>query len=110
MFWRFGGYASISTLDTLLDKPDVTVEELLEESDLIQELKQQNSKLVEFLRGDAVLQKLLQYVVAPKSEEHPEEPTEEEAETKERRSSVLDPFFGRSRSRSRSKSLGKNES
>ena len=47
MFWRFGGYANISSLDSILDKQDVTVEELLDESDLIQELKQQNSKLVD---------------------------------------------------------------
>jgi SIT4-associating protein SAP185/190 len=68
MFWRFGGYANISTIDTLLDKPDVTLEELLDESDLIQELKSHNTKLIEFLREDAALQKLLEYVVAPKLE------------------------------------------
>ena len=39
MFWRFGGYANISAIDQLLEKQDVTVEELLDESDLIQELK-----------------------------------------------------------------------
>ena len=65
MFWRFGGYANISTLDTILDKPDVTLEELLDESDLIQELKQHNSKLIEYLREENVLRKLLEYVVAP---------------------------------------------
>lgn len=65
MFWRFGGYANISTLDTILDKPDVTLEELLDESDLIQELKQHNSKLIEYLRDEKVLQRLLEYVVAP---------------------------------------------
>jgi SIT4-associating protein SAP185/190 len=65
MFWRFGGYASISTIDTLLDKPDVTLEELLDETDLIQELKQHNTKLIEFLRDENTLQRLLKYVVAP---------------------------------------------
>ncbi|PYH88590.1 SAPS-domain-containing protein [Aspergillus ellipticus CBS 707.79] len=65
MFWRFGGYASISTIDTLLDKPDVTLEELLDESELIQELKQNNTKLIEFLREDNVLKRLMQYVIAP---------------------------------------------
>ena len=65
MFWRFGGYANISTLDTILDKPDVTLEELLEESDLIQELKQHNTKLIEYLRDENVLRRLLEYVVAP---------------------------------------------
>lgn len=109
MFWRFGGYANISTLDSILDKPDVTVEELLEESDLIQELKQQNSKLIEFLRGDAVLEKLLHYVIAPKRDEAKEERHDEGPETKERKGSALDTFFGRARSRSRSTSMGKNE-
>ncbi|KAL4942519.1 hypothetical protein BDV06DRAFT_211789 [Aspergillus oleicola] len=65
MFWRFGGYASISAIDSLLDKPDVSLEELLEESELIQELKQLNTKLIEYLREDDVLKKLMDYVVAP---------------------------------------------
>lgn len=80
MFWRFGGYANISTLDTILDKPDVTLEELLDESDLIQELKQCNTKLIEYLRDENVLRRLLEYVVAPpipKLEEDEEEESEE---------------------------------
>lgn len=78
MFWRFGGYANTSAIDTLLEKPDCTLEELLDESDLIQELKQHNAKLVEFLRNDPVLEKLLDYVVAPKPAKkvHPIEDTE----------------------------------
>jgi SIT4-associating protein SAP185/190 len=68
MFWRFGGYANISTIDTILEKPDFTIEELLEEGDLIQELKQHNAKLIEYLREDKVLQRLLEYVVAPRLE------------------------------------------
>lgn len=65
MFWRFGGYANISAVDTLLDKPDVTLEELLDEPDLIQELKQHNTKLIEYLREDNILNRLLDYVTAP---------------------------------------------
>jgi SIT4-associating protein SAP185/190 len=65
MFWRFGGYANVSTIDTLLDKPDVTLEELLDEPDLIQELKQHNTKLIEYLRDENVLNRLLNYVIAP---------------------------------------------
>jgi SIT4-associating protein SAP185/190 len=68
MFWRFGGYANISAIDTLLEKPDVTLEDLLDESDLIQELKQHNTKLIEYLREDKILERLLEYVVAPKLE------------------------------------------
>ncbi|PNY25058.1 Extragenic suppressor of kinetochore protein 1 [Tolypocladium capitatum] len=84
MFWRFGGYASISTIDTILDKPDFTLEELLDESDLIQELKQHNTKLIEYLREDKILEKLLEYVVAPKLEvvEAPDDPVDDEAKGK----------------------------
>lgn len=67
MFWRFGGYANISAIDTILEKPTVTLEELLEESDLIQELKQHNTKLIEFLRDEVVIKRLLEYVTAPKA-------------------------------------------
>ncbi|KAL8769098.1 MAG: hypothetical protein Q9209_004884 [Squamulea sp. 1 TL-2023] len=67
MFWRFGGYANISTLDSILDKPDVTLEDLLDESDLIQELKQHNSKLIEYLRDEKILRRLLEYVIAPEA-------------------------------------------
>ena len=76
MFWRFGGYANISTIDTLLDKSDVTLEELLDESDLVQELKQHNTKLIEFLRDENVLKRLLEYVVAPGPPEHDDEAEE----------------------------------
>lgn len=65
MFWRFGGYSQISTIDTLLDKPNIKLEDLLEESDLIQELKSHHTKLIEYLRDDANLYALLQYVIAP---------------------------------------------
>ena len=81
MFWRFGGYANISTIDSILDKPDVTVEELLEESDLIQELKQQNSKLIEFLRDDNVLERLLQYAIAPQGSQDELSPDADEKDS-----------------------------
>src|ERR1700684_3773172 len=85
MFWRFGGYATVSAIDTLLEKPEVTLEELLDESDLIQELKQHNTKLIEYLREDKILERLLEYVVAPKLEavasEEPEAAEEKEQES-----------------------------
>ncbi|KAK1833915.1 sit4 phosphatase-associated protein [Podospora conica] len=66
MFWRFGGYANISTIESVLNKEHVQLEDLLDESDLLQELKGHNSKLVEYLRSPPVLEKLLAYVVAPR--------------------------------------------
>lgn len=55
----------MSTIDTLLDKQSTTLEDLLEEQDLVQELKSHHTKLIEFLRDDKHLRTLLKYVVAP---------------------------------------------
>ncbi|KAH8647109.1 SIT4 phosphatase-associated protein-domain-containing protein [Xylariales sp. PMI_506] len=98
MFWRFGGYANISTIDTILDKPDFQLEDLLDESDLIQELKQHNTKLIEYLREEKVLDKLLDYVIAPKLE--PVENPDDEKEDDEKKSK-LTLSFGRPRASSR---------
>ena len=83
MFWRFGGYANISTLDSVLDKPDVTLEEVLDESDLLQELKQHNTKLIEFLRDDDVFHRLLDYVVSAPLTTAEDELAEDEEEDEE---------------------------
>lgn len=86
MFWRFGGYTNISTIDTILERENFQLEDLLNESDLIQELKQHNAKLVEYLREPLVLEKLLDYVIAPKPEtaavEHDQTEEEQEGEGK----------------------------
>lgn len=100
MFWRFGGYANISTLDTLLDKQDVTLEELLDESDLIQELKAQNAKLIDFLREDSTLERLLKYVTASKLLPGSKRPTSPTSEEENRGAGGL--FNSRSRSRTKS--------
>lgn len=91
MFWRFGGYANISTLDTILDKPDVTLEELLDDSDLIQELKQCNTKLIEYLRDENVLRRLLEYVIAPPAP-RPDDDGEDEIEEPTVQQRTLSPF------------------
>ena len=98
MFWRFGGYAQLSSLDSILDKPDVTVEELLDESDLIQELKQQNSKLIEYLRDEKVLERLLRYVVAPQHRRSRADEDAATAESTKAREGFLDRVTGRARS------------
>ncbi|CAO2655596.1 Nn.00g043990.m01.CDS01 [Neocucurbitaria sp. VM-36] len=108
MFWRFGGYAQLSSLDNILDKPDVTVEELLDESDLIQELKQQNSKLIEYLRDENVLERLLRYVIAAKPSTSPDEVAGEGAS--EARSPNRQGFFGKVAGRARSTSTTQSDS
>ncbi|KAL8823919.1 MAG: hypothetical protein Q9191_005439 [Dirinaria sp. TL-2023a] len=101
MFWRFGGYASISSIDTILDKSDVTLEELLDESDLIQELKQHNTKLIEYLRDENVLRRLLEYVITPQAPK-PQDDGEESEEEETSRGTSLSPF-GRKRDKEKSK-------
>ncbi|OTA94239.1 hypothetical protein M434DRAFT_71642 [Hypoxylon sp. CO27-5] len=107
MFWRFGGYANISTIDTILDKPDFQLEDLLDESDLIQELKQHNTKLIEYLREPKVLERLLEYVVTPKLE--PVEAPEEDNNEDEKKGKSRGLSFGRPRASSRATSDGTEE-
>ena len=92
MFWRFGGYANISTINTILEKPDVTLEEVLDESDLIQELKQSNSKLIEYLRDENVLRRLLELVAAPQAARPDDDGEEEESDDETIHEKSLSPF------------------
>ena len=46
MFWKYHSGA-VSHVDTLLEKEGVTLQEILEQEDIIQECKNQNKKLVE---------------------------------------------------------------
>jgi len=46
MFWRMG-FAHTSPVENLLDTEDFTLQQLLEEDDIIQECKQLNKKLID---------------------------------------------------------------
>ncbi|KAJ3139313.1 hypothetical protein HDU90_000679 [Geranomyces variabilis] len=63
MFWRFG-FHSASAVDGLLDKEGVTLDELLEEDEMLQECKAHNTKLVDFLCKPDMLKQLLGYIMA----------------------------------------------
>ncbi|KAF8670960.1 hypothetical protein HU200_050230 [Digitaria exilis] len=56
-------------VDTILDKENFTLEELLDEDEIIQECKALNQRLINFLRDKAQVEQLLRYVV----EEVPED-------------------------------------
>ena len=58
---RFG-FHNASTIDSLLDKEDVLLEAILDEDDLIQECKAQNTRLIDYFGRVDVLHKLLGYV------------------------------------------------
>ncbi|KIJ68898.1 hypothetical protein HYDPIDRAFT_105412 [Hydnomerulius pinastri MD-312] len=61
MFWRFG-FHNASTIDSLLDKDDVSLEAILDEDDLLQECKSQNTRLIDYFQRVDVLKRLLGYV------------------------------------------------
>ncbi|TDL24973.1 SAPS-domain-containing protein [Rickenella mellea] len=61
MFWKFG-FHNASSIDTLLDNDDVSLEAILDEDDLLQECKSQNTRLIDYFRRADVLQRLLGYV------------------------------------------------
>ncbi|KAI8598552.1 SIT4 phosphatase-associated protein-domain-containing protein [Dissophora ornata] len=63
MYWRFG-HQNASVIDHLLESGNVSLEELLEQDDLIQECKAQNQRLIEYLRDPTVLQQLLGYIIS----------------------------------------------
>jgi serine/threonine-protein phosphatase 6 regulatory subunit 3 len=59
--FRFG-FHNGSSIDSLLDKEDVSLEAILDEDDLLQECKAQNTRLIDYFQRSDVLQRLLGYV------------------------------------------------
>jgi len=50
-------------VDTILDKENFTLEELLDEDEIIQECKALNTRLINFLRDKSQVEQLLRYIV-----------------------------------------------
>ncbi|KAK9280107.1 hypothetical protein L1049_013794 [Liquidambar formosana] len=69
MFWKLTSLSASSPVESVLDKENFTLEELLDEEEIIQECKALNSRLINFLRDRAQVEQLLRYVV----EEPPED-------------------------------------
>ncbi|KAK2171046.1 hypothetical protein NP493_1108g00066, partial [Ridgeia piscesae] len=70
MFWKFN--LLTTHIDTLLDKEDVTLQELLDEDDVLQECKAQNRRLVDFLARPENIEELVNLV----TQEPPDETDE----------------------------------
>ncbi|CDP07106.1 unnamed protein product [Coffea canephora] len=69
MFWKLTALSASSPVESVLDKENFTLEELLDEEEIIQECKALNSRLINFLRDRAQVEQLLRYVI----EEPPED-------------------------------------
>ncbi|XP_028603052.2 serine/threonine-protein phosphatase 6 regulatory subunit 2 isoform X2 [Podarcis muralis] len=61
MFWKFD-LNTTSHVDKLLDKEDVTLLELMDEDDILQECKAQNHKLVDFLCQQHCMEELVSLI------------------------------------------------
>ncbi|XP_054632418.1 serine/threonine-protein phosphatase 6 regulatory subunit 2 isoform X2 [Dunckerocampus dactyliophorus] len=61
MFWKFDLHTA-SHLEALLDKEDVTLTELMDEDDVLQECKAQNRRLLLFLCQDQCMQELVRKI------------------------------------------------
>ncbi|NWR80764.1 PP6R2 phosphatase, partial [Centropus unirufus] len=61
MFWKFD-LNTTSHVDKLLDKEDVTLHELMDEDDILQECKAQNRKLLDFLCQQPCMEELVNLI------------------------------------------------
>ncbi|CAI9268493.1 unnamed protein product [Lactuca saligna] len=62
MFWHLTAISASSPIESILDKESFTLEELLDEEDVIQECKALNSRLINFLRDRVQVEQLLRYI------------------------------------------------
>ncbi|KAJ4916901.1 SIT4 phosphatase-associated family protein [Raphanus sativus] len=63
MFWRMAGLSTASAVEAILDKNDFTLEELLDEDEIIQECKALNGRLLNFLRERVQVEQLIRYII-----------------------------------------------
>ncbi|PAA61468.1 hypothetical protein BOX15_Mlig024788g1, partial [Macrostomum lignano] len=62
MFWQMP--CMLSNIDTVLEKSDVQLAEVLDDESVIQECKSQNSKLLTYLCGEAVMEQMISIIVS----------------------------------------------
>ncbi|KAL5056084.1 hypothetical protein RYX36_036766 [Vicia faba] len=63
MFWKLPSISASSPVEVVLDKEYYTLEELLDEEEIIQECKALNSRLINFLRDKEQVEQLLRYII-----------------------------------------------
>lgn len=64
---KLGGFAFKDAIgiDSLLERPanEITLEKVLDEEDLLQEIKVHNARLLDYLRQESVLARLLDLII-----------------------------------------------
>ncbi|XP_075506330.1 uncharacterized protein LOC142543148 isoform X1 [Primulina tabacum] len=69
MFWKLTALSASSPVESVLDKENFTLEDLLDEEEIIQECKALNSRLINFLRDRAQVEQMLRYIVEEPAED-----------------------------------------
>ncbi|CAH9076376.1 unnamed protein product [Cuscuta epithymum] len=69
MFWRMAGLSTASPVEAILDKETFTLEELLDEDEIIQECKALNGRLINYLRERPQVEQLVRYIVEDAAED-----------------------------------------
>eukprot|EP00607_Mallomonas_marina_P009055 CAMPEP_0182417338 /NCGR_PEP_ID=MMETSP1167-20130531/1773_1 /TAXON_ID=2988 /ORGANISM="Mallomonas Sp, Strain CCMP3275" /LENGTH=807 /DNA_ID=CAMNT_0024590799 /DNA_START=148 /DNA_END=2571 /DNA_ORIENTATION=+ len=62
--WSITGISFASPVNDILDKENFTIEELLQEDELLQEVKSRNGRLIEFMTQEEVMDKLINYIIS----------------------------------------------
>ncbi|CAG2174224.1 unnamed protein product [Oppiella nova] len=63
MFWQFDN-GFVSQIDALLDKETVSLQELMDEEDILQECKSQNQKLIQFITRGSVVEEMVTMITS----------------------------------------------
>ncbi|XP_054159385.1 serine/threonine-protein phosphatase 6 regulatory subunit 3-like [Oppia nitens] len=61
MFWQFDN-GFVSQIGTILDKENVTLQELMDEDDILQECKAQTQKLIDFLTRPPIIDEMINLI------------------------------------------------
>uniref|UniRef100_A0A146LMU2 Serine/threonine-protein phosphatase 6 regulatory subunit 3 n=1 Tax=Lygus hesperus TaxID=30085 RepID=A0A146LMU2_LYGHE len=68
MYWQFN-HQSSPQIETVLAKEDLTLSEVLDQENILQELKNPNTKLIEFITRNDILDELITLIIEEPSEE-----------------------------------------
>lgn len=68
MFWKLTALSASSPVESVLDKENFALEDLLDEEEIIQECKALNTRLINFLRDRAQVEQMLRYIVEDPAE------------------------------------------
>ncbi|XP_073054704.1 uncharacterized protein [Primulina eburnea] len=69
MFWKLTALSASSPVESVLDKENFTLEDLLDVEEIIQECKALNSRLINFLRDRAQVEQMLRFIVEEPAED-----------------------------------------